>query len=250
MSWELPLLAVVGLLAGICNAVVGGGTLFTFPVLIAAGVPPVLANTTTTVALLPGTITSAYAYLPQLDSESQRLRVRVPTALAGGLLGAVLLLWSGNTVFYYIVPWLLGAATILFSFSRLIVRRVRSVSGRQSKWQSLAMEFASAVYGGYFGAAIGILLMASMAIAGQEDMQRVNAQRNFLVVFINGVAAALFVFRGAVNWKVAFVIMAGAVAGGYSGARLARYLSNRWLRRVVTAAGACFSLYYFAKAYG
>lgn len=250
MSWEVSLLVLVGFVAGICNAVVGGGTLFTFPVLIATGLPPVLANTTTTVALLPGTVTSAYAYLPQLEPETQRLPVRVLTALAGGLSGAVLLLWSGNTVFFYIVPWLLAAATTLFAFSRSIVRRVRGASALRSKWQSFAMEFGSAVYGGYFGAAIGILLIASMAISGQEDMQRINAQRNFLVVFINGVAAVVFIFRGVVNWTVAFAIMAGAIAGGYCGARLAKYFSNTWLRRVVTAAGACFSLYYFAKAYG
>ncbi len=250
MSWEIPLLTLVGLLAGVCNAVVGGGTLFTFPVLIAAGVPPVLANTTTTVALLPGTITSALSYLPQLSPRTQRLPIRVLTALAGGLTGAALLLWSGNAVFFYVVPWLLAVATILFTFSRVIVKNARSASGRRNNCQSLAMEFFSAVYGGYFGAAIGILLIASMAVAGQEDMQSINAQRNFLVVFINGVAALLFIVRGAVNWPVALLIMAGAIAGGYSGARLARYLSNNWLRRVITAAGAFFSLYYFVKAYG
>jgi uncharacterized membrane protein YfcA len=247
---ELPLLLAVGFFAGVCNAVVGGGTLFTFPVLIAAGIPPVLANTTTTVALLPGTMTSAFAYLPQLHPLRQRLTVRIVTASTGGLLGAALLLWSGNTVFFYVVPWLLGVATILFTLSRWIVKRARSASQRASHWRLLAMEFASAIYGGYFGAAIGILLIASMAIAGQEDMQSVNAQRNFLVVFINGIAAVLFILRGTVNWPVAFILMGGAILGGYCGARLARFLPNLWMRRVVTAAGAFFSLYYFVKAYG
>lgn len=247
---ELTLLVTVGFFAGVCNAVVGGGTLFTFPVLIAAGIPPVLANTTTTVALLPGTMTSAFAYLPQLHPLRRRLTSRIVTASAGGLLGAALLLWSGNTVFFYIVPWLLGVATILFTLSRWIVKRAKSASHRASHWRLLAMEFASAVYGGYFGAAIGILLIASMAIAGQEDMQSVNAQRNFLVVFINGIAAALFILRRTVDWPVAFILMGGAVIGGYCGARLARHLPNLWMRRVVTAAGAFFSLYYFVKAYG
>jgi uncharacterized protein len=218
--------------------------------LIAAGIPPVLANTTTTVALLPGTLTSAFAYLPQLSALRMRLTPRVITASAGGLLGAVLLLWSGNTVFFYVVPWLLGIATILFTFSRWIVKREKSASRRAIYWRLLAMEFASAIYGGYFGAAIGILLVASMAIAGQEDMQSVNAQRNFMVVFINGIAAVLFIVRGAVDWPVAFILMGGAIIGGYCGARLARYLPNLWMRRVVTTAGAFFSLYYFAKAYG
>lgn len=250
MTSELPLLVAVGVFAGICNAVVGGGTLFTFPVLIAAGLSPIIANTTTTVALLPGTITSAFAFLPQLANVRKHLASRVFTALAGGLAGAALLLWSGNTVFFYVVPWLLGAATLLFTFSRRFVSAVREANKPRGQWRLLTMEFGSAVYGGYFGAAIGILLIASMAIAGQDDMQAINAQRNFLVVFINGIAALVFVLRGAVNWPVALVIMAGAIAGGYTGARVAKYLPNSWLRRVVTAAGVFFSLYYFVKAYG
>jgi uncharacterized protein len=233
-----------------CNAVVGGGTLFTFPVLIAAGLSPIIANTTTTVALLPGTITSAFSYLPQLANVQKHLGSRVLIALAGGLAGAALLLWSGNTVFFYVVPWLLAAATLIFTFSRRIVTTVREVSAPRRQWRLLAMEFGSAVYGGYFGAGIGILLIAAMAIAGQEDMQSINGQRNFLVVFINGIAALVFVVRGTVDWQVGFAVMAGAIAGGYLGARLAKHLPNTWLRRIVTAAGAFFSLYYFVQAYG
>jgi len=250
MISELPLLVAVGIFAGICNAMVGGGTLFTFPVLIAAGLSPIIANTTTTVALLPGTITSAFACLPQLATVREHLGSRVFVALAGGFAGAALLLWSGNTVFFYVVPWLLGAATLLFTFSRHLVATVRETQKPRGAWQLLTMEFGSAVYGGYFGAAIGILLIASMAIGGQNDMQSINAQRNFLVVFINGIAAVVFVLRGMVNWPVALVVMAGAIAGGYLGARLAKYLPNSWMRRVVTAAGAFFSFYYFVKAYG
>src|SRR5438477_3725611 len=170
MTSELPLLVAVGLFAGICNAVVGGGTLFTFPVLIAAGLSPIIANTTTTVALLPGTITSAFACLPQLATVREHLASRVFVALAGGFAGAALLLWSGNTVFFYVVPWLLGAATLLFTFSRRLVATARETSQPRGAWQLLTMEFGSAVYGGYFGAAIGILLIASMAIGGQDDM--------------------------------------------------------------------------------
>jgi uncharacterized membrane protein YfcA len=250
MTSELPLLVAVGLFAGICNAVVGGGTLFTFPVLIAGGLSPILANTTTTVALLPGTITSAFSYLPQLANVRKHLGSRVLIALAGGFAGAAVLLWSGNAVFFYIVPWLLAAATLLFAFSRRIVAEIRQPSRPRRQWRLLTMEFGSAVYGGYFGAGIGILLIASMAISGEEDIQSINAQRNFLVVFINGIAALVFVIRGTVNWAVAIIVMTGAIAGGYVGARIAKYLPNIWLRRVVTAAGAFFSLYYFVKAYG
>jgi uncharacterized membrane protein YfcA len=247
---EILLLVVVGFLAGTSNALVGGGTLFTFPVLLAAGLPPIVANTTTTVALLPGTFTSAYAYLPELRRGRARLPLRIGVATAGGLTGAALLLVSGNGIFFYLVPWLLAAATIVFTLSRKIVKRVTQGVHRRSEVQLLIMEFLSAVYGGYFGAAIGILLLASMALAGEQDMQSANAQRNFLVCFINGVAALLFIATGMVDWAVAVIVMAGSIAGGYFGARVARRIPNEWLRTIVTAAGAIFSVYYFFRAYG
>lgn len=247
---EIVFLVTIGFLAGTSNALVGGGTLFTFPVLLAAGLPPIIANTTTTVALVPGTFTSAYAFLPELNRVGGRLPLRLGVATAGGLTGALLLLVSGNAVFFYLVPWLLGAATLVFTFSRQIVRRVTQSPHRKDELQLLVMEFVSAVYGGYFGAAIGILLLASMALAGEQDMRSANAQRNFLVCFINGVSALLFIAAGAVAWTVALTVMVGSIAGGYFGARVARRIPNEWLRRIVTAAGAIFSVYYFVKAYG
>jgi uncharacterized membrane protein YfcA len=247
---EIALLVGIGFLAGTSNALVGGGTLFTFPVLLSAGLSPVIANTTTTVALLPGTFTSAYAYLPEIRRVRENLPRRIAVATAGGLLGAVLLLVSGNALFFYLVPWLLAVATILFTFSRQIVKRVTEGPHRRNETLLLVLEFPSAVYGGYFGAAIGILLMSAMALAGEQNMQSANAQRNFLVCFINGVAALLFIGTGAVDWRVAVIVMAGSISGGYFGARVAKHIPNAWLRRIITAAGAIFTIYYFVKAYG
>jgi uncharacterized membrane protein YfcA len=247
---EIVLLVTVGFLAGTCNAIVGGGTLFTFPVLLAVGLPPIMANTTTTVALVPGTFTSAYAYLPEIAKVRENLPRRIAVATAGGLLGAVLLLASSNALFFYLVPWLLGVATLLFTFSRRIVKRVTQGSHRKNEIQLLAMEFVSAIYGGYFGAAIGILLLASMALAGEQNMQSANAQRNFLVCFINGIATLIFIYTGSVAWNVALIVMAGAIAGGYFGARVAKRIPNEALRIIITAAGAAFCVYYFVKAYG
>jgi uncharacterized membrane protein YfcA len=121
---------------------------------------------------------------------------------------------------------------------------------RKNEPRLLGMEFVSAIYGGYFGAAIGILLLASMALSGERDMQSANAQRNFLVCFINGVAALIFIVMGAVAWNVALIVMAGSIAGGYFGARVAKRIPNESLRIIITAAGAGFSVYYFVKAYG
>jgi uncharacterized membrane protein YfcA len=247
---EIALLVAIGFLAGTSNALVGGGTLFTFPVLLAAGLSPVIANTTTTVALIPGTVTSAYAYLPEIRRVGGKLPRRILAATAGGLLGAVLLLASGNDVFFYLVPWLLAVATILFTFSRQIVNRVTEDPHRKNEKLLLVLEFASAIYGGYFGAAIGILLMSAMALAGEHNMQSANAQRNFIVCFINGVASVLFIVTGAVNWGVAVIVMAGSVCGGYFGGRVARHIPSEWLRLIITAAGAIFTVYYFVKAYG
>ena len=248
---EIVLLVTIGFLAGTSNALVGGGTLFSFPVLLAAGLPPIIANTTAKMAMVPGTITSAYAYLPELKRVRASLPPRIAVAVAGGLLGAVLLLVLGNTVFFYLVPWLLAFATSLFTFSRPIVRRMRQTAhGVRSERQLLVTEFVCAIYGGYFGAAIGIFMLASMALAGEQDAQSANAQRNFLVCFNGGVAALLFAATGTVDWPVALIVMAGTIAGGYFGARMTQHIPNTWLRHIITAAGAVFSVYYFIEAYG
>jgi uncharacterized membrane protein YfcA len=248
---EIALLVTIGFLAGISNALVGGGTLFSFPVLLAAGLPPIIANTTAKIALVPGAATSAYAYLPELKGVRETLPLRIAVAVAGGLVGAVLLLVSGNAVFFYFVPWLLTFATLLFTFARPLVRRMRQAAhGRRSERQLLATEFVCAIYGGYFGAAIGIFMLASMALAGEHNTQSANAQRNFLVCFNGGVAALLFVATGAVVWPVALAVMVGSVAGGYAGARMTQLIPGEWLRHIITAAGAIFSVYYFIEAYG
>ena len=248
---QIAVLVLTGFLAGTSNALVGGGTLFTFPALLAVGLPPVLANTTTTVALWPGTVTSASAFRAQLERVRPELPPRIGVAIVGGLIGAVLLLVSGNALFFYLVPWLLTVATVLFTFSRQIVRRGAEIAhGRHRETRLLTMEFFSAIYGGYFGAAIGILLLAGMAISGEEDMQSANAQRAFLVCFVNGVAVVLFVASGVVDWTVALVVMGGSIAGGYFGARIAKRIPGDLLRLIITAAGAVFSVYYFVEAYG
>jgi uncharacterized membrane protein YfcA len=248
---EIFFLVATGFLAGVSNALVGGGTLFSFPVLLAAGLSPIIANTTAKIALVPGAVTSAYAYLPELQRVRQTLPMRTAVAVAGGLLGAVLLLLSGNAVFFYFVPWLLAFATALFTFAKPLVRWMRRAAhGQRNDRQLLGTEFVCAIYGGYFGAAIGIFMLASMALAGEQDAHSMNAQRNFLVCFNGGIAALLFAFGGIVNWPVALIVMAGSVSGGYVGARLTKLIPSEWLRHLITAAGAIFSVYYFIEAYG
>ncbi len=250
LSQFLFLLAT-GFLAGTSNALVGGGTLFSFPVLLASGLSPIIANTTAKIALVPGAATSAYAYLPELKRVRHTLPLRMAVAVVGGLIGAVLLLVSGNSIFFYFVPWLLAFATVLFACAKPLVRWLRRAAhGQRNEKQLLGTEFVCAIYGGYFGAAIGIFMLASMALAGEEDAQSMNAQRNFLVCFNGGVAALLFAVTGIVNWPVALIVMAGSVSGGYIGAKLTKLVPNQWLRHLITAAGAIFTVYYFIEAYG
>jgi len=252
IPFDIALLIGIGFLAGFSNAVVGGGTLFTFPAILAVGLPPVIANATTTVALWPGTMTSARAQLGELKRASHKLPLRVVGATAGGLIGALLLLASGDTLFFQLVPWLLAIATVLFTFSRQIVKRVvRLAELTHGNTPALVgMEFVCSIYGGYFGAAIGILLLASMALAGEHDMQSANAQRNYLVCFINGIATLIFIVMDVVDWTVALIVMAGSVAGGYVGGKFARRIPGQLLRHLVTAAGVIFSVVYFVRAYG
>ena len=248
---QIFFLVATGFVAGVSNALVGGGTLFSFPVLLAAGLSPIIANTTAKIALVPGTITSAYAYLPELKRVQQTLPLRMAVAVTGGFIGAVLLLLSGNAVFFHFVPWLLLFATSLFTFAKPLVRWLRRAAhGHRNERQLLCTEFVCGIYGGYFGAAIGIFMLASMALAGEEDAHNMNAQRNFLVCFNGGVAALLFAFGGIVNWPVALIVMAGSVSGGYIGAKLSKLIPSAWLRHVITAAGAIFTVYYFIEAYG
>jgi uncharacterized membrane protein YfcA len=173
-------------------------------------------------------------------------------ATMGGLIGALLLLASGDTLFFQLVPWLLAIATALFTFARQIVKRVAGIGEltHGNTTALVAMEFVCAIYGGYFGAAIGILLLASMALAGEHDMLSANAQRNYLVCFINGIATLIFVVMGVVDWTVALIVMAGSVVGGYIGGKFARRLPGQFLRHLVTAAGVTFSVVYFVRAYG
>jgi hypothetical protein len=248
---EIVILIAIGFTAGVSNALVGGGTLFSFPVLLAVGMPPVAAITTNMTALWPGLVTSAYAYLPELKRVREYLSLRVVVTFCGGMVGGLLLLASGDALFSALVPWLLATGTVLFAFSRPIVRHVLHVSHeRRNIALLLVLEFFCAIYGGYFGAGIGILLLAALALAGEHDMQSANAQRNFLVCFINVIAIGLFISAGTVDWTVALIVMAGSIAGGYSGARLAKHIPNQWLRHLITAAGAIFSVIYFIRLYG
>lgn len=242
---DAAMLFFAGVLGGAVNAAAGGGTFFTFPALMAAGLDPLTANASSAVAVYPGHAAAAPAYRDELRRSGRRLIGRSLIALAGGLTGAALLLHAGGEAFAALVPWLLLTATLLFAAGprlRAAAERARLTSPAVAS----AVEFLFAVYGGYFGAGLGVLLMAALTIVGVRDVQIANAQKNLLATVVTTASVATFAAAGVVAWPQTLAALLGAVAGGYGGARLARRLPGAAVRRIVIGVGAALTLYYFA----
>ena len=235
---------VAGLLAGMINAVVGSGTLITFPTLLALGVPPVTANVSNTVGLVPGSFSGAYGYRRELRGQGRRIaRLGVGSAL-GGITGGLLLLVLPESAFEAIVPALilLGCALVILGprISPATAHRRRGAHGGVALFAGI---FGLGIYGGYFGAAQGILLVAVLSIALDDDLQRINALKNVLAGIVNLTAALLFIAVADVDWQIAVLIAIGAVAGGLLGARVGRRLPNSVLRGVIVIVGVTVSVW-------
>ncbi len=261
--------------AGVMNSIAGGGTFLTLPTLILTGVPAKIANATSTVALWPGSVASTLGYLPELKAQRGRWPLGI-ISLVGGLIGAGLLLGTGERTFQLLVPWLLLVATVLFAGGPAITRRVRRGAtttpdaGRLTLAVAIS-QFAIAVYGGYFGAGIGILMLAALALSGMDDLHAMNGLKNGLATAINGIAVLAFVvaqlvppdalFPGfshavpwwptgdVIYWPEAAVMLVGAVAGGVTGVRLARRLPTRVTRGAITTIGATLTAWFFYRTY-
>jgi uncharacterized membrane protein YfcA len=238
---------VAAFLAGIVNSVAGGGTLLTFPALIAAGLSPLIANATSTVALLPASLSSALGYREELaGSRRWAVALAVPSLVGGGL-GALLLLHTSNATFNRIVPWLVLGATTLFVLQRPLLRWIRGgkpmlltdaeLGQRFPAPLMLAAQFLVGVYGGYFGAGIGILMLAALGFMGFSNIHRMNGLKNWGAFCMNFVAAVTFAVSGIVEWPVALSMAVGSIAGGYVGARGAQRLPQGVVRGVVIALG-------------
>jgi uncharacterized protein len=245
----LLLLAGAGFVAGVMNAVAGGGSFVTFPSLVAAGLPSVGANASSTVALFPGQVASAYAYRREIRSfEGLSLRILVPLSLAGGVCGALLLLFTPESTFDRVIPWLLLAGTIAFAFgSRLgpLLRRHLHIGGRTL----LVLQFALAVYGGYFGGAVGLLLMAVWSVFGVADVRAMSAMRIALVTAMNSVAVACFAVAGKVFWVPAVAMGIASVTGGYLGAHVGRRMDPAKLRIVISCFNVAITAAFFWRAF-
>ena len=234
------------LVGGAVNSIAGGGTLITFPAIVWLGVPPISANATSTVALWPGSFGSMWAYRDELRGARRWLTWFTVPSVAGGIVGAQLLLHTSPDRFDAIVPFLVLGATLLFLLQPMVSRRlVRRAPDEQDpdgplprpSWWFLAAQFAVAVYGGYFGAGIGILMLATLGAMGLTNIHRMNGLKNWGAMCINAIAAITFVLSGIVTWPVAAAMAAGGLVGGYGGARLALRVGQTWVRRAVVAIG-------------
>ena len=247
-SW--PLLAGAGFLAGAMNAAAGGGSFVTLPALVFAGLPSVAANASSTVALYPGGLAGAYGFRGEfLMFPADSPRAMLTASLLGGAVGALLLLNTPSVTFDRIIPWLmlLGAFTFAFGnrIGMMLQKRVE-----MGKGALLTVQVLLAIYGGYFGGAVGIMMMAAWSLFGLVDLKAMSAARTLMVAATNSVAVLCFSASGIVAWPQTLVMMGAAVAGGYLGARLARNIATSTLRLGINLLNAGMTLAIFVRAYG
>ena len=245
------LLIVAGFAAGGVNAIAGGGSLITFPTLIATGLSSVAANVTNSISVFPGYVSSVAGSRADLVGQGRRLRVIVPTSLVGSVLGCVLLLVTPARAFELIVPFLvLGAAGTLAFQERLrgLVGHPRQMSGRRAAITLQVVVFVGAVYGGYFGAALGVMYVAALALILDEPLNRINALKNVLSSAVGLVTVVVFAIFAPVNWAAVLALVPATIAGGYAGARLARRLPARVLRLIIVTFGTVIGLILLYRA--
>jgi uncharacterized membrane protein YfcA len=249
---QLVFLLVSAVAAGAINSMAGGGTLFTFPALLAAGVSPVAANATSSVALVPGSFSAGWAYRGEVGNYSGRvLGFLVVPSLLGGLLGAWLVPVAGDALFRRLVPGLILGATLLFIVQEPLRRwrERRSAEAAETRleevnlWRLGGGQFLVSVYGGFFGAGIGILMLAELGLVGLTNIHQMNGLKTFGAVCINGIGALYFAVGAHVRWHLAALMAVGAILGGYGGAWLAQRIGQKSVRAVIIATGLGIGLY-------
>lgn len=240
MIWSLVLATVSALGAGAVNAIAGGGTLLTFPSLLLI-LNPVSANATSTLALLPGSLSAGLGYRTELGRAGHHLMLLWPPSLFGGIMGALLLIRMPERIFVHAIPWLLVGASLLLLFQRPLMRyigaqpHVRPSAGRIAA--VVFFQFLVGIYGGYFGAGVGIMMLSALGFMGISDIHEMNALKSILGATMNGISAVIFLVAGVVAWKFAAIMAVAAIVGGYGGARVARRMEQEYVRAIVVVVG-------------
>lgn len=244
---------VAGFVAGMINSIAGGGTLISFPVLLWLGRNPIMANATNTVAIWPASLAGMVGFRRELASVQRWLLLLVIPSFAGGALGAWLLLRTPAKTFETIVPFLILGATLLLAAQEMITRRLGTVARAHENptagWVTFVFVFQLMVglYGGYFGAGQGILMLAALGLIGLTDMHQMNGLKNLLAIVINGIAAIYFALSNAVVWSDVVVMATGSILGGYAGARIAHRFGRKFVRRAVVIIGLLMTVALFVK---
>jgi uncharacterized protein len=247
------LLFFTGIVAGSLNALAGGGSFLSFPLMMFTGVPPVQANASNTVALWPGLASGATSYLRHLKVPRRLLVPLTVTSVVGGIAGALLLVKTPQRTFLHLIPWLLLGATLLFVFGNRLRTMVGATddTSANTSWHAIAMacvlQLAVGTYGGYFGAGIGFVMLGMMTLLGMREIHAMNALRIFLAAVINAVAVVTFIASGAVFWGHCLAMMAGALSGGWFGAQYAQKADPRKIRWFIIALGLALTAYFFVR---
>ncbi len=246
-------LFLAALFGGAVNAIAGGGSLIAFPALVAFGVPTIVANATNTASLWPGSLGSVFGFWEEVTQQKKLLLFLLIPSLIGGLLGAFILVSTPEAVFKRVVPFLVLFATLLFAGRDWITRAFGAKSDGEEHislagglWGFL-FQVAIATYGGYFGAAQSIMMMASFSIMGLRDIHRINGLKTAMALSINGIALILFAYRGIVNWPLGILMGAGAIIGGFAAARISKRVDQKLLRQVVIVIGLLVTVWLFLR---
>ena len=244
-SYLLLIASALG--AGLMNSVAGGGSFLTFPALVFTGVPSIVANATSTVALFPGALASAWAYRHDFKGLDRiPLKPALAASIAGGISGALLLLYTSQNTFDRIIPWLLLAATIVFAMGPRVLKMLK-----RQEWMGpkalIAFQFLAGIYGGYFGGAVGIIMLAVWSLAGLRDIHAMNGGRTLLGGVMNAAAVVCFVIAGKVWWLQTSMMLVAAVAGGYAGARLSRRLNPALIRGIIIMVSIAVTTAFFLR---
>jgi uncharacterized protein len=247
---DLTIAALAAVLAGMVNAIAGGGTLITFPVLTALGLPPVVANITNTVALCPGYLAGTLAQKKDLKGQKMKLLILIPIGILGGIAGGGLLIYAGDKNFRTIVPYLILLASLMLAMqnkvkSWIIKRTTISIDEDLLKSPLILIVLMASIYGGYFGAGVSVIILASLGLILNDSINRLNALKQAVSFFINISAAVFFCFSGKVNWLAALVLACGAIIGGYIGGRVSGKINPQVLRWTVIIIGIIVAAYYF-----
>jgi uncharacterized membrane protein YfcA len=250
------ILLLAGFAAGVANSIAGGGSFLSFPALLLTGVPPIQANATNSVAIWPGVVASTIGYRKEVIAHLRLIPLLTIVGIAGGLIGARILLRTPQQTFMRLIPWLLLVGTLLFIFGVRIARWVRERTLHRPRVSvvtravTVLLLLLISVYIGYFGAGVAILVAAVFALMGLESMHAINGLRTYLVGVANVAAIATFMIAGAIFWPQALVMVTGTAVGGYGGAHYARKMDPGLVRRIVIALGFITSAYFFFRVYG